>query len=94
MGRGWRLAGTLFLNSSSSGVDSGTNTVTESSGLSTSGAGTSKAKFCGVSSRSRAVRFGGCIHERWKGFHCAWFPACAWVCELIQLASLKVAGGW
>ena len=22
---------------------------------------------------SRAVRFGGCIHERLKGFHCAWF---------------------
>ena len=27
---------------------------------------------------SRAVRFGGCIHERLKGFHCAWVPACAW----------------
>ena len=24
------------------------------------------------------MRFGGCIHERLKGFHCAWVPACAW----------------
>ena len=23
---------------------------------------------------SRAVRFGGCTHERLKGFHCAWVP--------------------
>ena len=27
---------------------------------------------------SRAVRFGGCIYDRLKGFHCAWVPACAW----------------
>ena len=26
----------------------------------------------------RAVRFGGCIHDRLKGFHCAWVLACAW----------------
>ena len=48
---GWRPAGTLFLNSSSSGVDSETNTVFaerwRSSDFSTIGAGTSKAKFCG-----------------------------------------------
>ena len=48
---GWRPAGTLFLNSSSSGVDSGTNTVFAErwggSDLSTSGARTSKAKFRG-----------------------------------------------
>ena len=47
VGRGWRPAGTLFLNSSSSGVDSGTNNVWRGSDFSTSGAGTSKAKFCG-----------------------------------------------
>ena len=49
--RGWRPAGTLFLNSSSSGVDGGTNTVFaerwRSSDFSTIGAGTSKAKFRG-----------------------------------------------
>ena len=27
---------------------------------------------------SRAVRFGGCIHEHVKGFDCTWVPACAW----------------
>ena len=27
---------------------------------------------------SRAVRLGGCIQERLKGFHRAWVPACAW----------------
>ena len=27
---------------------------------------------------SRAGRFGGCIHERLKGFHCASVLACAW----------------
>ena len=27
---------------------------------------------------SRAVRFGGSMHERVKGFHRAWVPACAW----------------
>ena len=43
---------------------------------------------------SRAVRFGGCIHERLKGFHCAWVPACAWGCELVRLATLKVVGEW
>ena len=49
--RGWRPAGTLFLNSSSSGVDGRTNTVFaerwRSSDFSTIGAGTSKEKFCG-----------------------------------------------
>ena len=27
--------------------------------------------------KSGTVLFGGCIHERLKGFHCAWVPACA-----------------
>ena len=43
---------------------------------------------------SRAVRFGGCIHERLKGFHCAWVRIVHGVCELVQLATLKVAGEW
>ena len=41
---------------------------------------------------SRAVRFGGCIHERLKGFHCAWVPACAWG---LRTGSIGYAeGGW
>ena len=41
---------------------------------------------------SRAVRFGGCIHECLKGFHCAWVPACAWC---LRTGSIGYAeGGW
>ena len=41
---------------------------------------------------SRAVRFGGCIHERLKGLHCAWVPACAW--GLRTDSSGYAEGGW
>ena len=41
---------------------------------------------------SRAVRFGGCIHERLKGFHCGWVPACAW--GLRTGSSGCAEGGW
>ena len=41
---------------------------------------------------SRAVRFGGCIHERLKEFHCAWVPACAWV--LLTDSIGYAEGGW
>ena len=41
---------------------------------------------------SRAVRFGGCIHERLKGFHCAWVPACAWVLRTDSIGYAE--GGW
>ena len=58
--RGWGPAGTLFLNSSSSGVDSGANTVfTErwgGSDFSTSGAGTSKAIFWTLLGRPHQLR--------------------------------------
>ena len=41
---------------------------------------------------SRAVRFGGCIHERLKGFHFALVPACAW---RLRTGSIGYAeGGW
>ena len=41
---------------------------------------------------SRAVLFGGFIHERLKGFHCAWVPACAWG---LRNGSIGYAeGGW
>ena len=43
---------------------------------------------------SRAVRFGGCIHERLKGFHALGFLHVRGVCELVQLATLMVAGEW
>ena len=39
---------------------------------------------------SRAVRPGGCIHERLKGFHRAWFRHVCGVCELIKVAMLRV----
>ena len=41
---------------------------------------------------SRAVRFGGCIHERLKGFHCAWVPACAWGLRTDSIGYAE--GGW
>ena len=41
---------------------------------------------------SRAVRFGGCIHERMKGFHCAWVPACAWGLRTDSIGYAE--GGW
>ena len=41
---------------------------------------------------SRAVRFGGCIHERLKGFHCAWVPACAWGLRSDSIGYAE--GGW
>ena len=41
---------------------------------------------------SRAVRFGGCIHDNLKGFHCAWVPACAW--GLRTGSSGYSEGGW
>ena len=41
---------------------------------------------------SRAVRFGGCIHERLKGFHCAWVPACAWCLRTDSIGYAE--GGW
>ena len=41
---------------------------------------------------SRAVRLGGCILERLKGFHCAWVTACAW--DLRTDSSGYVEGGW
>ena len=41
---------------------------------------------------SQAVRFGGCIHECLKGFHCAWVPACVWG---LRTGSIGYAeGGW
>ena len=40
---------------------------------------------------SRAVRFGGCIHERLKGFHCAWVPACAWGLRTDSIGNAEVA---
>ena len=41
---------------------------------------------------SWAVRFGGCIHERLKEFHCAWVLVCAWG---LRTGSIGVAeGGW
>ena len=45
-----------------------------------------------ISWNSRVVCFGGCIHERLKGFHCAWVPACAWG---LRTGSIGYAeGGW
>ena len=41
---------------------------------------------------SRAVRPGGCTHERLKGFHRAWVPACAW--GLRTDSSGYAEGGW
>ena len=41
---------------------------------------------------SRAVRFGGCIHERLKGFHCSWVPACAWCLRTDSIGHAE--GGW
>ena len=41
---------------------------------------------------SRAVRPEGCIHERLKGFHCAWVPAFAW--GLRTDSSGYAEGGW
>ena len=41
---------------------------------------------------SRAVHPGGCIHERLKGFHRAWVPACAW--GLRTDSSGYAEGGW
>ena len=41
---------------------------------------------------SRAVRFGGCIHERLKGFHCAWVLACAWGLRTDSIGYAE--GGW
>ena len=41
---------------------------------------------------SRAVRFGDCIHERLKGFHCAWVPACAWGLRTDSIGHAE--GGW
>ena len=41
---------------------------------------------------SRAVRFGGCIHERLKGFHCAWATVCAWVLRTDSIGYAE--GGW
>ena len=41
---------------------------------------------------SRAVRFGGCIHERLKGFNCAWVPACAWGLRTDSIGYAE--GGW
>ena len=41
---------------------------------------------------SRAVRFGRCIHERLKGFHCAWVPACAWRLRTDSIGYAE--GGW
>ena len=41
---------------------------------------------------SRAVRFGGCIHERLKGFHGAWVPACAWGLRTDSIGYAE--GGW
>ena len=41
---------------------------------------------------SRAVRPGGCIHDRLKGFHRAWVPACAW--GLRTDSSGYAEGGW
>ena len=41
---------------------------------------------------SRTVRFGGCIHERLNGFHCAWVPACAW--GLRTDSNGYAEGGW
>ena len=42
---------------------------------------------------SRAVRFGGCIHDQLKGFHCAWVPACAWGLRTGSIAGYS-EGGW
>ena len=47
---------------------------------------------CDLCSRFRAVRFGGCIHERLKGFHCAWVPACAWSLRTDSIGYAE--GGW
>ena len=41
---------------------------------------------------SRAVRFGGCIHEQLKGFYCAWVPACAWGLRTCSFGYSE--GGW
>ena len=41
---------------------------------------------------SRAVRFGGCIHERLKGFHCAWVPARTWGLRTDSIGYAE--GGW
>ena len=41
---------------------------------------------------SRAVRFGGCIHECLKGFHCAWVPACVWGSRTGSIGYAE--GGW
>ena len=41
---------------------------------------------------SRAVCFGGCIHERLKGFRCAWVPACAWGLRTDSVGYAE--GGW
>ena len=41
---------------------------------------------------SRAVRFEGCIHERLKGFHCAWVPACTWGLRTDSIGYAE--GGW
>ena len=41
---------------------------------------------------SRAVRPGGCIFERLKGFHRAWVPACAW--GLRTDSGGYAEGGW
>ena len=41
---------------------------------------------------SREVRFGGCIHDRLMGFHCAWVPACAWCLGTDSIGYAE--GGW
>ena len=43
---------------------------------------------------SRAVRPGGCIHERLTEFHCAWVPACAWGLQTDSRGYAEVAGEW
>ena len=44
---------------------------------------------------SRAVRFGGCIHERLKGISLRLGSLhVRGVCELVRLATLKVVGEW
>ena len=44
------------------------------SNLASDMASTGQCDFCARDSVEQpvAVRFGGCIHERLKGFHCAW----------------------
>ena len=45
-----------------------------------------------IPKNSRAVRFGGCNHERLKGFHCAWVRACAWSLRTDSIGYAE--GGW